>query len=281
MKLFKSKAFIICLVCAIVLTLISTMLAAFGGTDLLRSFAGTLAKPFTFIGSTVAEAFNGFVDVFADYDKLKDENESLKEELEAYKKKEYDEQLLREQNDWLKDYINFRASNPEFKITDAKIVSREAGNYGTVITLNKGTAHSIKRNMPVITADGLLGYVSEVALDWCKVTTVIEAKNSIGVYSERQGTQGILSGSIELRDEGLCKMTFIDGADGVQIGDKIYTSGGSKSIYPADLYIGSVSEVKIDEITGEAVATVAPEIDFTKLSDISDVMIICGYSGVK
>ena len=281
MKLFKSKAFIICLVCAIVLTLIPTMLAAFGGTDLLRSFAGTLAKPFTFIGSTVAEAFNGFVDVFADYDKLKDENESLKEELEAYKKKEYDEQLLREQNDWLKDYINFRASNPEFKITDAKIVSREAGNYGTVITLNKGTAHSIKRNMPVITADGLLGYVSEVALDWCKVTTVIEAKNSIGVYSERQGTQGILSGSIELRDEGLCKMTFIDGADGVQIGDKIYTSGGSKSIYPADLYIGSVSEVKIDEITGEAVATVAPEIDFTKLSDISDVMIICGYSGVK
>ena len=281
MKLFKSKAFIICLVCAIVLTLIPTMLAAFGGTDLLRSFAGTLAKPFTFIGSTVAEAFNGFVDVFADYDKLKDENESLKEELEAYKKKEYDEQLLREQNDWLKDYINFRASNPEFKITDAKIVSREAGNYGTVITLNKGTAHSIKRNMPVITADGLLGYVSEVALDWCKVTTVIEAKNSIGVYSERQGTQGILSGSIELREEGLCKMTFIDGADGVQIGDKIYTSGGSKSIYPADLYIGSVSEVKIDEKTGEAVATVAPEIDFTKLSDISDVMIICGYSGVK
>lgn len=281
MKFFKSKAFIICLVCAIVLTLIPTMLAAFGGTDLLRSFAGTLAKPFTFIGSTVAEAFNGFVDVFADYDKLKKENESLREELEAYKKKEYDEQLLREQNDWLKDYINFHTSNPEFKITDAKIVSREAGNYGTVITLNKGTAHSIKRNMPVITADGLLGYVSEVALDWCKVTTVIEAKNSIGVYSERQGTQGILSGSIELREQGLCEMTFIDGADGVQIGDKIYTSGGSKSIYPADLYIGSVSELRIDEITGEAIATITPKIDFTKLSDLSDVMIICGYTGVK
>ena len=281
MKFFKSKAFIISLVCAIVLTLIPTMLAAFGGLDLLRSFAGTIAKPFTIAGSKVAEAFNGFVDVFAEYDELKAENEQLKEELEAYKEKEYNEQLLREQNDWLKDYINFHASNPEFKLTDAKIVSREAGNYGTVITLNKGTAHSIKRNMPVITADGLLGYVSEVALDWCKVTTVIEAKNSIGVYSERQGLQGILTGSIELREEGLCKMTFIDSADGIQIGDKIYTSGGSKSIYPADLYIGSVSEVKIDEITGEAVATVTPKIDFTKLSEISDVMIICGYSGVK
>ena len=281
MKLFKSKAFIICLSVAIILTLIPTMLAAFGGMDLLRSFAGTVAKPFSLAGSKVAEAFNGFVDVFANYDELKEENEELRQELEEYKNKEYEEQLLREQNDWLKGYINFHSSNPSFKLTDAKIVSREAGNYGTVITLNKGTAHSIKKNMPVITADGLLGYVSEVSLDWCKVTTVIEAKNSIGVYSERQGLQGILTGSVELREEGLCKMSFIDSADGIQIGDKIYTSGGSKSIYPADLYIGSVSEIKIDEMTGEAVATVTPEIDFTKLSDISNVMIICGYSGEK
>ena len=281
MKFHKSKAFIICLVCAIVLTLIPTMLAAFGGTDLLRSFMGTIAKPFNFVGTKIGEAFNGFIDVFADYDNVKKENQRLKEELEAYKDKEYNEQLLKEQNNWLKDYINFHSSNPSFKITDAKIISREAGNYGAVITLNKGTANSIKRNMPVIVSDGLLGYVSEVGLDWCKVTTVIEAKNSIGVYSERQGTQGILSGSIELRDKGLCKMTFINGADGIQIGDKIFTSGGSKSIYPADLYIGSVTEVKIDEFTGEAVAVITPKTDFTKLSEISDVMIICGYSGVK
>ena len=281
MKFFKSKAFIICLVSAIALTLIPTLLAAFGGIDLLRSAAGTLAKPFTFTGSKVAEAFNGFIDVFTKYDELKQENAELKEELEYYKEKEYNEQLLKEQNNWLKDYINFHASNPSFKLTDAKIISRESGNYGTVITLNKGTAHSIKKNMPVITADGLLGYVSEVAIDWCKVTTVIEATNSIGVYSERQGAQGILKGSVELREQGLCKMEFIGDNINVQIGDKIYTSGGSKSIYPADLYIGSVSEVKIDDMTGEVVATITPKIDFTNLSEISDVMIICGYSGGK
>ena len=278
MKFFKSKVFIICLIAAIVLTLVPTLIAAFGGTDLLRSFAGTLAKPFSYVGSKFSEAFNGFVDVFTEYDKLKEENESLKAELEIYKEKEYNDELLREQNDWLKDYINFHTANPNFKLTDAKIVSREAGNYGTVITLNKGTAHGIKRNMPVITADGLLGYVSEVALDWCKVTTVIEAKNSIGVYSERKGTQGVLSGDIELREQGLCQLSFIEGSDGIQIGDKIYTAGGSKSLYPADLYIGSVSEVKVDPVTGEVVAIVTPKIDFTNLSDISDVMIICGYT---
>ena len=274
MKLLKSKAFIICLVTAIILTLIPTLIGAFGGMDLLRSFAGTVAKPFTYVGSKIAEAANGFVDVFTKYDELKEENAQLREELEAYKDKEYNEQLLKEQNGWLKDYINFHSQHPDLKITDAKIISRESGNYGTVLVLNKGTAHKIQKNMPVITADGLIGYVSEVSLDWCKVTTITEAKNSVGVYSERKGTQGVLSGSVELREQGLCQMTFIDNADGVQLGDRIYTLGGPKSIYPKGLYIGSVSEVRVDEITGEAIAIVKPKINFTQLSDISDVMII-------
>ena len=83
MKFFKSKVFIICLIAAIVLTLVPTLIAAFGGTDLLRSFAGTLAKPFSYVGSKFAEAFNGFSDVFTKYDELKEENESLKAELDA------------------------------------------------------------------------------------------------------------------------------------------------------------------------------------------------------
>lgn len=274
MKFFKSKTFIICLIAAITLTLIPTMIAAFGGVDLLRSFAGTIAKPFSLAGSKVAEAANGFVDVFANYDELKEENEALKEELEAYKEKEYEEDLLREQNDWLKDYINFHSSNPSIKITNAKIVSREAGNYGTVLTLNKGKIHGITTKMTVVTADGILGSVTEVALDWCKVTTVIEAKSSIGVYAERTGAQGILGGSLELREQGLCQMKFLDNTDGVEIGDKIFTLGGEKSIYTSGLYIGTITEVKIDETTGETIAIVTPKIDFTRLSDISDVMII-------
>ena len=274
MKFFKSKTFIICLIAAITLTIIPATIAAFGGVDMLRSFAGTQAKPFSLAGSKIAEAANGFVDVFANYDELKEENAALKEELESYKEKEYEEELLREQNDWLKEYINFHESNPSVKITDAKIISRESGNYGTVITLNKGTLHGIEKNMPVVTADGILGSVSEAALDWCKVTTIIEAKSSIGVYSERSGSQGILGGSLELRENGLCQMTFLDGADGIRIGDKIFTLGGEKSIYTSGLYVGSITEVKIDETTGETIATVAPEIDFTNLSELSDVMII-------
>lgn len=280
MKFFKSKVFIICLCVAIILTLIPMLIAAFGGTDLLRSAAGTVAKPFNYVGSKVAQAFNGFIDVFTEYDNLKAENESLKAQLNEYKQKEYDDQILQSQNDWLKDYINFHASNPKFKITDAKIIARESGNYATVLTLNKGLVHGIKNKMPIVTSDGLLGYISEVALDWCKVTTVIEAKNSIGVYSSRQGAQGVLTGDVKLREEGLCKITYLNSSPDLQIGDKIFTIGGSESIYPADLYIGEISNIAVDANTGNMVATVTPKVDFLNLLELSNVMIICGYEGV-
>lgn len=276
MKIFKSKVFIICLISALVLTLVPTLIAAFGGTDLLRSAMGTVAKPFTMCASGIANAFNGFVDVFTQYDELKAENEALKEQIKEYESKEYNEAILEDQNNWLKDYINLHDSHPNFVLKDARVISREAGNYSTVLTLNRGSAHGVKKKMPVMSADGLLGYVSEVGLDWCKISTVIETSSSVGVYTERGGVLGVVEGSPELRPEGLCKMDIMQSDSNIQIGDRVFTAGGEGSLYPTGLLIGSVSSVDVDSSTGMMVAEITPAVDFTDLSSLTDVIIICG-----
>ena len=278
MSFFKSRVFVFCLIAAILLTLVPTLIAAFGGTDLLRSALGTVAKPFTFCASSVANAFNGFVSVFTDYDDLKAENQALKEQLKEYEDKIYNEALLKEQNDWLKDYLNLHSEHPNFEFTDARIISREADNYSTVITLDKGSVHGVKRNMPVLASDGLIGYVSELGLDWCKISIITETSSSIGVYTDRTGALGVLEGDSALRGSGLCKMTYISNTD-VQIGDRVYTSGGASSLYPSGIFIGSISSVDIDPITGDRVATVTPAVDFTDLGDLSGAFILCGFDG--
>ena len=276
MKIFKSKIFIICLIAALVLTLVPTLIAAFGGTDLLRSAMGTVAKPFTMCASGIANAFNGFVDVFTQYDELKEENEALKEQIKEYENKEYNEAILEDQNNWLKDYINLHDKHPNFILKDARVISRESGNYSTVLTLNRGTVHGVKKKMPVMSADGLLGYVSEVGLDWCKISTVIETSSSIGVYTERGGVLGVVDGSPELRPDGLCKMDIMQSDSNIQIGDRVFTAGGEGSLYPTGLLIGSVSSVDVDSNTGMLVAEITPAVDFTDLSSLTDVIIICG-----
>ena len=271
MKFFKSRFVAVCVIVAILLTLIPSMLLAFGGVDLLRATLGTIAKPFTMCASGVANAFNGFVDVFAQYDELKAENAELKSKLEEYENKEYNEALLKEQNDWLKNYINLHNAHPDFVFTDARVIAREANNYSTVLTFNKGSVSGIKRGMPVMTDEGLLGYVNEVGLDWCKVLTVIETSGSIGVYAERSGVLGMVEGNAELKRDGLCKMTYISNTD-LQIGDRIFT--GNSSIYPPDLFIGSVSDITTDSATGEMVAVITPAIDFSDLDSLTGALIL-------
>lgn len=278
MGFFKSKAFILCLIGAIFLTLVPTTIAAFGGTDLIRSALGTVAKPFTMCASGVANAFNGFVNVFTQYDELKAENEELREQLESLEDKQYNEQILGAQNDWLKDYINLHDEHPEFTLKDAKVISREAGNYSTVLTLNKGSVNGVKKNMPVLTDDGLLGYVSEIGLDWCRVSTIIETSSKIGVYTDRGGVLGVIEGDSELRKQGLCRMSYIENDSNIQIGDRIYTAGTEKSLYPSGLLIGSVSSIEVDQTTGEMIATVTPAVSFNDVSSISGVMIVTNIS---
>ncbi len=277
MKFLKSRVFIVCLILAIALTLIPTMLAAFGGTDLLRSALGTVAKPFTMCASGIANAFNGFTEVFTDYDALKKENEELRAELEEYKNKEYDEELLREHNAWLSKYINLHNSSPELNLCDARIISREANNTSISLTLNKGSIHGIKRNMPVITADGLLGHVSEAGLDWCRVVTVLEPSSAVGVYTERGDVHGVLEGDATLMRDGLCSLRYIESDSNIIPADRVYTAGDENSIYPSGLLVGTVEKIDVDKATGEIVATLRPAIDFTSLSDIRDVMVIIGY----
>ena len=166
MKFLRSKALFACVAIALALVLIPTVLAATGRTDILRSAAVTVAKPFSWCATQVAEAVNGFTSIFTDYDSLKAENEQLKSELESLKNEPYNAEVVQNENEWLKQYLNFHTEHPEFTLTDARIIARESGNFSTILTLDRGKAHGITANMPVIAPNGLFGYVSEVGLDW-------------------------------------------------------------------------------------------------------------------
>lgn len=277
MKFYKSKFFIICVAVAIVLVLVPSALSVFGYTDLVRSGLKTVAKPFEWCGSKVSGAVSGFVSVFTEYDKLKEENAALREALENAENEAYEREVVQAENDWLKSYLKVKTDHPEFAITDATIVSRQAGNYATVLTLNRGTVHGIKRNMSVITADGVFGYVSEAGLDWCKVVSLVETASSVSAYTDRTGTVGVVEGDSLLREDGLCRMTYIDASADIKVGDRVYTGGNGK-IYPDGLLIGTVTSIEADEYSRTLVAHIEPAVDFSDINATNKVMIITGYN---
>ena len=278
MKFLKSRFFWISTAVLAGLIVLTAVLGALGFPAPVRSAAKTLATPFTYCASKVGVAVDGFVSAFTRYDELLEENEELRAALDSAEDESRENEVLREENAWLKKYLKLAVDHPEFLLTDATVIGGDAGNGPAVLTLNRGLVHGVKTKMSVITEDGLLGYVKEVGADWCKVVTVVETASSVGVYTERTGARGIAEGNADLSSDGCCRMTYIDATADIRIGDRVFTEGGSGSLYPPGLLLGTVEALEADEATRTLVATVRPSVDFSEESLLCRVMIIRGYA---
>lgn len=273
MRIFQNKFFLICLCIALVLTIVPSVFSIMGYKSLAKNIVGTVTMPVRWVATVVGNGIEGWGKYFGNMKALNKENEALIEENKALRDQLEKAELLEKENERLRDYLDMKNKYSSFKMEEGMIISHSSGNYITNFTLNRGTLHGIAPNMPVVTKEGIVGYVVEVGLNWCMVSTLIETATSVGAYIPRSEVVGIVSGDYSMRHEGTCKINYIDAEADVQVGDTVYSSG-TGSVYPADLKIGTVTALEVDEYNRTLVATVSPAVDF---SSLKWVMVITGY----
>ena len=273
MRIFQNKFFLICLCIALVLTIVPSVFAVMGYRGLAKNIVGTVTMPVRWAATVVGDAFEGWGKYFGTMKALNEENQALIDENEALKEQLQNAELLEKENERLRDYLDMKNKYPSFAMEEGMVISHSSGNYITNFTLNRGTLHGIAPNMPVITKDGIVGYVVEVGLNWCMVSTLIETATSVGAYIPRSEVVGIVSGDYSMRHEGTCKIGYIDAEADIEVGDTVYSSG-TGSVYPADLKIGIITAIEANEYDRTLVATITPAVDF---SSLKWVMIITGY----
>ena len=153
------------------------------------------------------------------------------------------------------------------------MTGRGSSNYISVLTIDRGTSSGCLENMPVVTSDGIVGYIAEAGAHWAKVVTIAEASSATGAVISRTGEAGLVSGSYSLAAAGLLKMTYLSPDSDVAVGDRIVTSGYG-SVYPRGLVIGYVDSVETDEFSQNKVAYVKLA---ANLGDLTNVMVITSY----
>ncbi len=271
---FKSKFFIVLLIISLTLCIVPTVLTAMGQGSYVRGAVVTVLSPFQKLGTYIGESLGGFSQYFSSYSKLKEENEALRAENQALRDQLYSSSLYEKENEWLRDYLDLKRVNYSFSLSDAKIVGRETTNTRTVYTLDRGSAVGIEKNMPVITNRGIVGYITEVGLNWSKAVAITDERSSVGVLCERTGAVGIMCGTYELSFEGMCDILLSETDADINAGDRIYTSGLG-GVYPPGLAVGEVTEVYVDSYDRSLHAKIRPYVNFT---DIDAVMVVCGFS---
>lgn len=258
---------------ALLLTIVPMVFYSMGVSFPVRNLVNTILTPLQKGFDYVTDAIDGYASYFYRFDELIEENIELKNEVVELQKQLYDNAELEKLYAWLSGFLDLKMRHSDFEFLAASVTGRESGNYSKVITLDVGSRAGIKLNMPIITEDGVVGYISEVGLNWSKVTTVVEANSSIGAFIERTGDAGIAKGSFEQAAEGKFMLRYLPEDSVPVVGDRVLSSGYG-SVYPRGLVIGYVESVVQNPYTRALDVTVKSRVDFV---DLERVMVIVDF----
>lgn len=272
-QFFKNKFFYIVTVVTLLVTIVPSVLYSMGISFAPRNLVCMILTPMQKAFNYAAEGFDGIAAYFYKFDELKEENEMLKERVSELEAQIYDAAELEEMYNWQSEFLELKRRRTDFKFLAASVTGRESGNYSRVLTLDVGTGAGVEIGMPVITAEGIVGQVTEVGYNWSKVTTIVEANSAVGAYVERTKAAGVCEGDFSLSSEGKCTLSYLPADSAVITGDRIVSTGYG-SVYPRGLTIGYVSDVGINPYNRSLDVSVQCSVDF---STLTHVMIITSF----
>lgn len=272
---FRSRQFKIIAAIFAALIVIAAVTAAVGGRmSPGANIFGTVTAPFRSLASKISGGISSFVEVYTEGEKLNIKNAELETEISELRKKLADYEQAVSENEFYKNYLDIKDANPSFKFTAATLISRDKEDPYKGFIINKGSVNGVSAHDPVITDEGLVGYIGEVGLTTSKVVTVLSAELTAGALDNRTSDSGVLSGSAELASEGLTKFYNLSRSCNIAVGDYVVTSG--EGIFPKGLLIGTVQTIGSDKYNTSIYANVKP---FADIDGIRGVMVITEFEG--
>ena len=239
---------------------------------------GPVQRLSAYIASTLAELPISFRSSSV----LAQEVNDLQAEIDAMRSQLADYEQIKKENENYKDLLELKESNPDYQFAEASIIGRDASNHFGSFILNKGSAAGIAVNDPVVygydsVVDGamLVGVVTSVTLTQCTVSTLFDPNINVSCYEIRTRDLGFVTTTVELAEDGLCKMPGLASATAIAPGGVICTSGIG-GIYPRDLVIGTVNEIVPGDVDISMSAIITPGAPFEELTD---VFVITHFNG--
>lgn len=133
---------------------------------------------------------------FEDINNLKSENENLRKENEELEEKLRELEIIKAENATLRSYNNMSEKYEDYTTVPAYIINKDISNLSDTMVINVGSNDGIKENMPVITTEGLVGYVISTTDRTSKVKPLIDPSTSVSsaISTTRDGVivKGIL-----------------------------------------------------------------------------------------
>lgn len=206
---------------------------------MIRGWTVGFVSPFERTGAWTIEKIRGAWDHYFALSDTAKENERLRQENQSLKLAVNELQTKAEEGDRLAALLRFRESHRETRMIAARVIGTSAEPTSLVVYVDRGQRDGVRKDMGVITPDGVVGKISEVYGRAAQVLLLSDKDSGVGAMIADSRIQSPVGGM----GEPLLNMKYVANDDEVKVGERVVTSGMDR-IFPKDLPVGTVVEVK-------------------------------------
>ncbi|MFV0559896.1 MAG: rod shape-determining protein MreC [Enterococcus sp.] len=201
------------------------------------------------------------------------ENEKLKAKIDSYDELSQTNKNSEKEISALKKELALNETLSNYDKVTANVITRSPDTWQDTLVIDKGSSDGIEVNMAVMSQKGLIGRVLEVNKASSKIELLSSSNESsnqfpVKVTTGSDDSFGVLKEYDE--EKQALVVTQLTGDADIKKGDVVQTSGlGGNS--PADLAVGTVSEIKPDSFGLDREVYVKP---YAQMYDISVVTVV-------
>lgn len=230
-----------------------------GEGSLVESAAVRLVAPVPRLVSWFSGSMDTVGESFRTRDELELENTGLQERVEMLELELFRLRTVEEERDRLAAALEY-TPQASGRLRPVEVVYLDHSSWLRTLVLHLGELPA-RVDQPVVSPDGLVGRVIEIAGPYAKVQLLTDRAAAASAVIERTRRQALVRGGGELLD-----LDFVPLQASVLPGDRVLTAGAD-GIYPRGIPIGTVVEIgEGGELFREI--RVTPAVDFAFLDRV-------------
>jgi rod shape-determining protein MreC len=230
---------------------------------LIRVWAVELISPLQRVGSWtingVQHGWGGYIGLR----KAQQENDSMRAEMDRLKVRNAELEGRALEADRLSALLNFRTAHADAPMVAAHVIGGSPDSGSQIVSIDRGSRDGIRRDMGVITPDGVVGKIFAVYPDISQVLLMGDKDSGVGALLADTRTQGPVKGT----GEPLLALEYISSDEKITAGETVLTSGQDR-IFPKDLPVGKVVDFSSDSKSPFMKIRVKPAAHLDRLEEV-------------
>ncbi|MEM1373853.1 MAG: rod shape-determining protein MreC [Pseudomonadota bacterium] len=171
---------------------------------------------------------------FRSYQRIYDQNQELKRELQQMKAWKEAALQLEQENARLLDLNKVRL-DPKFTHVTGVVLADSGSPFRQSVLINVGDRDGILDGWATMDGLGLVGRISGVGTKTSRVILLTDASSRVPVTIQPAGVRAILAGDNSARP----LLDLVENVDALRPGDRVFSSGDGQ-VFPADILVGEV-----------------------------------------